>query len=272
MLQVACSALCQREVRAVIAEPEARVPGVASVDARSPLGGRRVPRAPPRTPRRARRRRGRDLHPRARQGRPRRSSASASRRSTAPSTRSATRAHPFTIQSMSKPLTYGLALERLRHDAVHAPRRRRAERRRVQRDQPPPRARERRCNPMINAGRDRLRRARRRGAPTTRSTLLLATYSALRRPAARDRRGASTAPRRETGHRNRAIAHLLRNFDVLDRRRRRPRSTSTSASARSRSTAATSRRSRRRSRTAASTRSRASARVREERRARASSA
>ena len=43
---------------------------------------------------------------------------------------------PFTIQSISKPLTYGLALEENGEDAVLAQNRRRAVGRRVQCDQP----------------------------------------------------------------------------------------------------------------------------------------
>ena len=46
---------------------------------------------------------------------------------------------------------------------------------------------------------------------------------------------------RETGHRNRAIAHLMRNFDMVRSRTSRRSSSSTSGSARCRSTPWTSR-------------------------------
>ena len=55
----------------------------------------------------------------------------------------------------------------------------------------------------------------------------------LRRPSARASTRRSTSRRRATGHRNRAIGHMLRNFDILDRGSEPARSTSTSSSARS---------------------------------------
>ena len=63
-------------------------------------------------------RRGGDVHPGARQGRPRLVRHLPSRPRTARSTRSATAASPFTIQSISKPFTYGLALEDRGRQAV----------------------------------------------------------------------------------------------------------------------------------------------------------
>ena len=186
-----------------------------------------------------RRRRGRDLHPRARARRSRRSSASASRPSTAPSTRPATRARRSRSSRCPSRSPTGSRSSGCGADARPQPRRRRAERRRVQRDQPRPRAPARRCNPMINAGRDRLRRARRAARPTTRSTALLGRTRALRRAAARDRRGRlplrDATPGTATA-RSPTCCAASASSTATPRRR----STSTSASARSRSTAATS--------------------------------
>ena len=119
---------------------------------------------------------------------------------------------PFTIQSMSKPLTYGLALELAGAEEV----RRRVG---VEPSGDPfneislsPRTGTR-VNPMINAG-----------AITCAGLVLdevddavetlLGTYSAYAgRALSFDE--AVYRSEAETGHRNRAIAHLLRSFDVL---------------------------------------------------------
>ena len=94
---------------------------------------------------------------------------------------------PFTIQSMSKPLTYGLALERLGRRGRAPPRRRGAERRPVQRDQP--RSRDGRAGePDDQCRGDRLRRAgcRARRTPARAPARRLLP---VRRTAARARRG-----------------------------------------------------------------------------------
>ena len=94
---------------------------------------------------------------------------------------------PFTIQSMSKPLTYGLALELARRGGGAKPRRRRAQRRPVQRDQPPGRNRDA-GEPDDQRGGDHLRRARVRGKRRADGAPPRDVLD-LRRPAARDRRG-----------------------------------------------------------------------------------
>lgn len=120
---------------------------------------------------------------------------------------------PFTLQSVSKPLTYGLTLERFGQTAVHA---------RIgvepsgdsfnSIDLAPGTGRP--ANAMINAG-----------AITAASLLasdgggafdeVLDVYGRYAgRPLEVDE--AVYLSERRTGHRNRAIAHLLRTFDVLD--------------------------------------------------------
>jgi glutaminase len=121
--------------------------------------------------------------------------------------------HPFTIQSMSKPLTYGLALELAGAETVR-------ERIGVEPSGDPFNEISLRpstgtpVNPMINAG-----------AITCAGLVLdrvddplealLSTYSAYagRRLSLDEAVYRSEA---ETGHRNRAIAQMLRSFDVLD--------------------------------------------------------
>jgi glutaminase len=120
---------------------------------------------------------------------------------------------PFTIQSMSKPLTYGLVLDRLGREAVH---------RRVGVEPSGDPFNEislhpvsgAPVNPMINAGAIACA-----GLVATIADdplgLLLDVYSgyAGRRL---EPDAAVYRSERETGHRNRAIAHLLGSFDVLD--------------------------------------------------------
>ena len=90
-------------------------------------------------------------------------------------------------------------------------------------------------NPMINAGAIATDVAgRRRDQPTTRCERIARRCS--RRYAGRARSRStrpSTARSATTGHRNRAIGHMLRNFDILDGATRAAPSTSTSSSARS---------------------------------------
>ena len=120
---------------------------------------------------------------------------------------------PFTIQSMSKPLTYGLALERLGRDAVRS---------RIgvepsgdafnelslssQTRKPP--------NPLINAGAMACAGLVAADADDP-FALLLETYS---RYAGRELEldEAVFRSEAETGHRNRGMAHILRGFGVLD--------------------------------------------------------
>ena len=120
---------------------------------------------------------------------------------------------PFTIQSMSKPLTYGLALERLGTEAV---------RRRIgvepsgdafneisispETGMP--------CNPLINAGAITCAGLVAADAADP-FGLLVDTYS---RYAGRALAFDESVYRSETdtGHRNRGMAHLLRSFGVID--------------------------------------------------------
>ena len=170
-----------------------------------------------------------DLHPRAGQGRPGLVRDLHRHHRRPASTRSATRARPFTIQSISKPFIYGLALEDHGRDAVLA----------KIGVEPTGDAFNsislapgtgRPLNPMINAGAiaaDLAGRRRTRRRPA--ASALLAMLSLLRRPRASTIDDAVYESERETGHRNRAIGHMLRNFDILDERSRAARSTSTSS-------------------------------------------
>ncbi len=118
----------------------------------------------------------------------------------------------FTIQSMSKPLTYGLALELAGPDAV---------RRRVGVEPSGDPFNEislrpatgTPVNPMINAGAITCAGLVLDHAENPLETLLRTYSDYAGRPLTCD--DAVYRSEAETGHRNRAIAHLLRSFDVL---------------------------------------------------------
>ena len=121
---------------------------------------------------------------------------------------------PFTIQSISKPLTYGLALEDRGLDAV------------LRKISVEPTGDAfnsislepgtgRPLNPMINAGAIAAASLVRGHSHADRIARLLAVYSLYAgRQLALDE--AVYESERDTGHRNRAIGHMLRNFDILD--------------------------------------------------------
>ena len=144
----------------------------------------------------------------------------------------------FTIQSISKPFTYGLALED--HGRGRGPRRSASSRpatRSTRSARPGDAARP--LNPMVNAGAIAAAALVAGGAPG--ATRAAASSTAIGRfagrPLAIDE--AVYESERATGHRNRAIGHLLRASASSTATPTR-RSTSTSASARSRSPRATS--------------------------------
>jgi glutaminase len=120
---------------------------------------------------------------------------------------------PFTIQSISKPLTYGLALDDRGLDAVLA----------KIGVEPTGDAFNsislepgtgRPLNPMINAGAIAAASLVRGHSHADRIERLLAVYSLYAgRQLALDE--AVYESERDTGHRNRAIGHMLRNFDIL---------------------------------------------------------
>lgn len=121
-------------------------------------------------------------------------------------------AQPFTIQSISKPFVYGMALEDCSRDAV------------LQKvgveptgdafnsiSLEPGTGRPR--NPMINAGAIATAGLI-GGRPDIRLRRVVETFSKYAgRPLALDK--AVYRSENETGHRNRAIGHMLRNFDIL---------------------------------------------------------
>lgn len=122
---------------------------------------------------------------------------------------------PFTLQSISKPLVYGLALD---HHGLEAVRRRVG----VEPTGDPFNAimvdgRSRPHNPMVNAGAIATTDMIPGAGPTERLRVLL---DALRRYTGREMAidGAVFTSERETGHRNRAIAYLMRNFGALSSR------------------------------------------------------
>lgn len=120
---------------------------------------------------------------------------------------------PFTIQSISKPFVYGLALEDVGRDGV------------LSRIGVEPSGEAfnsislapetgRPLNPMINAGAIAATSLVAGHSPADRFARVLAVLSLYAgRPLAVDE--PVYASEKETGHRNRAIGHMLRNFDVL---------------------------------------------------------
>jgi len=122
----------------------------------------------------------------------------------------------FTIQSISKPLVYGMALDHLGLDEV-------LRRVGVEPTGDPFNAvmvDERSCrphNPMVNAGAIAASDLIPGAGPTERLHALLETFRRYTgRAVTID--GAVFTSERETGHRNRAIAHLMRNFGMLSPR------------------------------------------------------
>lgn len=123
---------------------------------------------------------------------------------------------PFTMQSVSKPFVYGLALEQNGREAMS---------RRVgveptgdafnaivldERSNRP-------YNPMVNAGAIAVAGQIRGGDPTERLKAMLGMFERFAgRPLPID--AAVCTSERTTGHRNRAIAHLMRNFGMIDER------------------------------------------------------
>jgi len=121
---------------------------------------------------------------------------------------------PFTIQSISKPLTYGLVLDDLGDDAVRA---------RIG-VEPTGEAFNsitlapgtgRPLNPMVNAGAIAAAGLVRAAGTTTALDRLVATYGRFAGRSLRVDRDVLDSER-ATGHRNRAIAHLLRASGAID--------------------------------------------------------
>jgi len=121
---------------------------------------------------------------------------------------------PFTIQSISKPFAYGLALELLSEDYMHRkvgvePTGEAFNAISLDPESGIPR------NPMINAGAIATTAQIRRHAGEGAEAQLLAYFSELAgRPLGID--ASVYASERDTGHRNRAISHLLRNGLVIE--------------------------------------------------------
>jgi len=120
----------------------------------------------------------------------------------------------FTIQSISKPFTYGLALEDNGREAVLAKIGVEPSGDAFNSISLAPET-GRPLNPMINAGAIATTSLVAGRSAEDRLARLLAVFSLYAgRPLAID--DAVYRSERETGHRNRAIGHMLRNFDVLD--------------------------------------------------------
>ncbi|HSD10026.1 MAG TPA: glutaminase A, partial [Candidatus Binatia bacterium] len=119
----------------------------------------------------------------------------------------------FTIQSISKPFTYGLALEDVGRDAVHKkigvePTGDAFNSISLERGSGRP------LNPMINAGAIAAASLVAGHSQHDKFHRLLSVYSLYAgRDLSLDR--AVYESEKQTGHRNRAIAHMLRNFDIL---------------------------------------------------------
>jgi glutaminase len=119
----------------------------------------------------------------------------------------------FTIQSISKPFTYGLALEDVGRAAVHAkigvePTGDAFNSISLEPGSGRP------LNPMINAGAIAAASLVAGRSPQDKFDRLLSVYSLYAgRELSLDR--AVYRSEKETGHRNRAIGHMLRNFDIL---------------------------------------------------------
>jgi glutaminase len=123
---------------------------------------------------------------------------------------------PFTIQSVSKPFMYGLALEdngregmlarvgvEPTGDAFNA----------IVLDE----ATNRPYNPMVNAGAIAVAGHIKGGDPTERLNRMMGMFERYAgRPILMD--AAVFTSERTTGHRNRAMAHLMRNFDMIGER------------------------------------------------------
>lgn len=123
------------------------------------------------------------------------------------------RRHAFTLQSLSKPFVYGLALDSFGREEVH---------RKVgveptgeafnsiielEEDHLP-------YNPMINSGAIAMSAMLHHAHPRKATAQVLAMFGAYLGRAARLHEAVDLSVR-EGGHRNKAIAHLLRHFDVI---------------------------------------------------------
>ena len=181
------------------------------------LAADRNPRTGPSGVRAGRRGRGRDLHPRARPRPIPDWFGIASRPSTATSSRSATRGLPFTIQSISKPFVFGMALEDRGDDAVLARVGVEPSGNAVQLDRRSTPSSNRPFNPMVNAGAivdDRAHRGRRRRA--TASSGSSRRFGASRAASSRIDEAVFASERDDRRPQPRASRYLMRSFGMLD--------------------------------------------------------